>query len=148
MADTSTEQLPIGKRIMRYRVRAGMSRNQLSGLIGKSPSWLYKVERGVLMPDRLSVLSELATVLRVDISELAGAPVPTALVSPAATVRPPMRAGVSAPPASEEPAPPHVVVVAPPAPEESAPPPVVVVTPPAPQELAPPPPVVPTPEPS
>src|ERR1700704_3608088 len=131
MADTSTEQLPIGKRIMRYRVRAGMSRSQLSGLIGKSPSWLYKVERGVLMPDRLSVLSELATVLRVDINELAGAPVPTALVSPAATVRPPIRAGVSAPPASEEP------VVAPPAPEESDPPPVVVVTPTAPEELTP-----------
>jgi transcriptional regulator with XRE-family HTH domain len=154
MADISTEQLPIGKRIMRYRVRAGMSRNQLSGLIGKSPSWLYKVERGVLMPDRLSVLSELASVLRVDISELAGAPVPTALLSPAAAVRPrvpavvsapqvsigraPVPAGVSAPPADEEPAPPLAVVVMPPAPEEPGPPLAVVAGLPAPDELAPP----------
>jgi transcriptional regulator with XRE-family HTH domain len=168
MADISTEQLPIGQRVMRYRVRAGMSRAQLSGLIGKSPSWLYKVERGVLMPDRLSVLSELATVLRVDISELAGAPVPTALLSPAATVPRPVPATVvhevegAAPPASNgsvpEPAgvpapPPAVVAVpppseepavvsAPPASEEPAPPPAVVAVPPATEEPAPPPAVV------
>jgi transcriptional regulator with XRE-family HTH domain len=146
MADTSTEQLPIGKRIMRYRVRAGMSRAQLSGLIGKSPSWLYKVERGVLVPDRLSVLSELATVLRVDIGELAGAPVPTALLSPAATVPPPVPAAVvhevedAAPPVSEEPA----VVVVPPASEEPA---VVSAVPPF-DELAPPLAVVAAPPPS
>ncbi|MEA2614686.1 MAG: hypothetical protein QOE72_469 [Chloroflexota bacterium] len=137
MADISTEQLPIGKRIMRYRVRAGMSRNQLSGLIGKSPSWLYKVERGVLMPDRLSVLSELASVLRVDISELAGAPVPTALMSPAAPVRPRVPAVVSAAQASIGPAPVPAVIAMPPAPEEPAPPLAVVAVPPAPEEPAP-----------
>src|SRR5438270_12756999 len=80
MADHSIEQLPIGQRIMRYRVRAGMSRAQLPGLIGKSPSWLYKVERGLLTPDGLSVLSDLVQVLRVDIGQLAGAIVPTAIV--------------------------------------------------------------------
>jgi transcriptional regulator with XRE-family HTH domain len=135
MADISTEQLPIGKRIMRYRVRAGMSRNQLSGLIGKSPSWLYKVERGVLMPDRLSVLSELASVLRVDISELAGAPVPTALLSPAATARPRVPAVVSAP---QELTPPLAAVAASPAPVELTPPPAVVAVPPASEETPPP----------
>jgi transcriptional regulator with XRE-family HTH domain len=61
-------------------VRAGLSRTQLSGLIGKSPSWLYKVERGVLAPpDRISVLSELARVLRIELDDLLTEP-----VSPAA----------------------------------------------------------------
>ncbi|HEY2703647.1 MAG TPA: helix-turn-helix transcriptional regulator [Candidatus Dormibacteraeota bacterium] len=120
MADHPSEQLPIGQRIMRYRVRAGMSRAQLSGLIGKSPSWLYKVERGLLTPDRLSVLSELAAVLRVDISELAGAPVHPALVPP-----PPANVAApdgAAPPAPEPPAPPPAPVVVLAAVEDAAPP--------------------------
>jgi transcriptional regulator with XRE-family HTH domain len=70
----------LGERIHRHRVRAGLSRTQLSGLIGKSPSWLYKVERGVLAPpDRISVLSELARVLRIELDDLITDP-----VSPAA----------------------------------------------------------------
>jgi transcriptional regulator with XRE-family HTH domain len=70
----------VGERIHRHRVRAGLSRTQLSGLIGKSPSWLYKVERGVLAPpDRISVLSELARVLRIELDDLLTDP-----VSPAA----------------------------------------------------------------
>ncbi|HEY0409647.1 MAG TPA: helix-turn-helix transcriptional regulator, partial [Candidatus Dormibacteraeota bacterium] len=131
-----TGQLPIGQRIMRYRVRAGLSRAQLSGLIGKSPSWLYKVERGVLMPDRLSVLSELATVLRVDISELAGAPVPTALLSPTGPVprliaaTAPHEVEGAAPRARIQPAPKPVVIAAPPVAIEHAPEPVVVAAPP------------------
>ncbi|HEV7465635.1 MAG TPA: helix-turn-helix transcriptional regulator [Candidatus Dormibacteraeota bacterium] len=73
-------QRTLGERIHRYRVRAGLSRTQLSGLIGKSPSWLYKVERGVLAPpDRISVLSELARVLRIEVDDLLIEP-----VSPAA----------------------------------------------------------------
>lgn len=74
------DQRTTGERIHRHRVRAGLSRTQLSGLIGKSPSWLYKVERGVLAPpDRISVLSELARALRIEVDDLLTEP-----VSPAA----------------------------------------------------------------
>jgi transcriptional regulator with XRE-family HTH domain len=70
------DERTLGERIHRHRVRAGLSRTQLSGLIGKSPSWLYKVERGVLAPpDRISVLSELARVLRIDLDDLVTDPV-------------------------------------------------------------------------
>jgi transcriptional regulator with XRE-family HTH domain len=70
----------LGERIHRHRVRAGLSRTQLAGLIGRSSSWLYKVERGVLAPpDRISVLSELARVLRIEVDDLL-----TDAVSPAA----------------------------------------------------------------
>jgi Helix-turn-helix domain len=94
-ADRPSDVRTIGETIMRLRVRAGMSRVQLSGLIGKSPSWLYKVERGDLIPDRLAVLAELARVLRVDLAELAGRPVPAPLMS--ATARPQPVAGPAVP---------------------------------------------------
>jgi transcriptional regulator with XRE-family HTH domain len=71
MGRPEADERTLGERIHRHRVRAGLSRTQLSGLIGKSPSWLYKVERGVLAPpDRISVLSELARVLRIEVDDL------------------------------------------------------------------------------
>jgi Helix-turn-helix domain len=87
VVDGSSDGRTIGETIMRLRVRSGLSRVQLSGLIGKSPSWLYKVERGDLIPDRLAVLAELARVLRVDLGELAGRPVPAPLMSAMARPR-------------------------------------------------------------
>jgi transcriptional regulator with XRE-family HTH domain len=80
MTDPRSDERTMGERIMRYRVRAGLSRAQLSGLIGRSPSWLYKVERGVLPADRLSDLANLTRILKVQLSELVGEPVPVALV--------------------------------------------------------------------
>jgi transcriptional regulator with XRE-family HTH domain len=46
----------------------------LAGLVGRSESWLSQVERGVRDVDRMSVLVELAKVLRVELSELVGQP--------------------------------------------------------------------------
>jgi DNA-binding XRE family transcriptional regulator len=61
----------VGERIRRHRVRAGLSRAKLGDLIGRSQSWVFKVEAGDLRPDRLSVLVELARVLNIDVAELA-----------------------------------------------------------------------------
>src|ERR1700704_6335165 len=97
MTSPRLDQRTMGERIMRHRVRAGLSRTQLSGLIGRSPSWLYKVERGILLADRLSDLANLARILNVDPAELVGGPFPGALAHPRAPR--PVRPGV-APPAS------------------------------------------------
>ena len=43
----------------------------LAGLIGMSRSWLSQVERGIRGVDRLSTLNDLATVLRIDVADLA-----------------------------------------------------------------------------
>jgi transcriptional regulator with XRE-family HTH domain len=80
MTNLRLDERTMGERIMRYRVRAGLSRAQLSGLIGRSPSWLYKVERGVLPADRLSDLANLTRILKVQLADLVGEPVPVALV--------------------------------------------------------------------
>jgi transcriptional regulator with XRE-family HTH domain len=80
MTNPGGDERTMGERIMRYRVRAGLSRAQLSGLIGRSPSWLYKVERGVLPADRLSDLANLTRILKVQLADLVGEPVPVALV--------------------------------------------------------------------
>ncbi len=64
----------IGERIAIYRTRRGISQVVLAGLVGRSESWLSQVERGVRDVDRVSVLVELAKVLRVELSELVGQP--------------------------------------------------------------------------
>src|SRR5437763_7262321 len=62
----------VGGRIAAYRRRRGLSQAALAGLIGRSESWLSQVERGVRSVDRLSVLLDLARVLRVELAELTG----------------------------------------------------------------------------
>jgi transcriptional regulator with XRE-family HTH domain len=64
----STESL--GARIARLRRRRGMSQVACAGLVGRSEDWLSKVENGRIPIDRLSVLRELARVLRVDVLTL------------------------------------------------------------------------------
>jgi transcriptional regulator with XRE-family HTH domain/uncharacterized protein YejL (UPF0352 family) len=61
----------IGARVARWRRRRGISQVALAGLVGRSESWLSQVERGVRDVDNLSVLRELARVLRIDLDELA-----------------------------------------------------------------------------
>ena len=68
------KDLTVGERIAFYRRRRGMSQAVLAGLLGKSESWLSKVERGDRRVDRMSVISEIAAVLRVSPSELTGQP--------------------------------------------------------------------------
>ncbi|MDA8062963.1 MAG: helix-turn-helix transcriptional regulator, partial [Actinomycetota bacterium] len=54
----------MGERIAIYRTRRGISQVVLAGLVGRSESWLSQVERGVRDVDRVSVLVEMAKVLR------------------------------------------------------------------------------------
>jgi transcriptional regulator with XRE-family HTH domain len=62
--------MQIGERIAAYRKRRGMSQDALAGLVGMSRSWLSQVERGIHTVDRLSTLTDLAAVLRVDVADL------------------------------------------------------------------------------
>ena len=64
--------MQIGERIAAYRKRRGMSQDALAGLVGMSRSWLSQVERGIHTVDRLSTLTDLAAVLRVDVADLIG----------------------------------------------------------------------------
>jgi transcriptional regulator with XRE-family HTH domain len=67
-----------GRRIAIHRRRRGLSQAALAGLVGRSESWLSQVERGVRSVDRLSLLLDLAEVLRVDLEALTGRPGPNA----------------------------------------------------------------------
>ncbi|MET8042004.1 helix-turn-helix transcriptional regulator [Micromonospora sp. NPDC005215] len=62
----SSDDLPIGRRVARWRVRRSMTQQQLADRLCRSKSWVDKVERGVRALDRYSVIQELAEVLRVD----------------------------------------------------------------------------------
>src|SRR4029434_10700453 len=66
--------MPIGERIAIYRRRRGLTQLVLAGLIGRSESWLSQVERGIRPIDRLSVLIEIAHVLKVIVTDLTGQP--------------------------------------------------------------------------
>lgn len=64
----------VGERIAAYRRRRGLSQAALAGLVGRSESWLSQVERGIRSVDRLSVLLDVAKVLRVEVEALTGVP--------------------------------------------------------------------------
>ncbi|MER5705178.1 helix-turn-helix domain-containing protein [Micromonospora sp. NPDC002296] len=57
--------LPIGRRMAELRVRRGMNQQVFADRIGKSKSWVDKVERGVRTLDRLSVIETVAAALGV-----------------------------------------------------------------------------------
>lgn len=59
-------ELPIGRRVAYWRVRRRMSQQIFADRLGKSKSWVDKVERGVRRLDKFSVVCEIAEVLRVD----------------------------------------------------------------------------------
>ncbi|MFY1577897.1 helix-turn-helix domain-containing protein [Verrucosispora sp. WMMD703] len=58
-------EVPIGRRVAQLRVRRGMSQQVFADRIGKSKSWVDKVERGVRNLDRLSVIHAISGVLGV-----------------------------------------------------------------------------------
>jgi transcriptional regulator with XRE-family HTH domain len=60
----------VGEKVAAHRKRRGLSQDALAGLVGKSRTWLSQVERGLRDVDRLSTLSELAGVLRVEVADL------------------------------------------------------------------------------
>ncbi|MDG4818374.1 helix-turn-helix transcriptional regulator [Micromonospora sp. WMMD956] len=77
----TNRELPIGRRVARLRTRRRMTQQMLADRLGKSKSWVDKVERGVRALDRYTVIQELAAALRVDPVTLLGR---DALPSPAA----------------------------------------------------------------
>lgn len=69
----TSSEFSVGDRIRFYRERRGISQAVLGHLCGRSEDWVSKVERGVLPVDRISVLLEVARVLRLrDLSDLTG----------------------------------------------------------------------------
>ncbi|MFI9641848.1 helix-turn-helix domain-containing protein [Micromonospora sp. NPDC051925] len=74
------DELPIGRRVARWRVRRRMTQQMLADRLGKSKSWVDKVERGVRSLDRYSTVQEIAEVLRLDPAVLLDPrkPLPTA----------------------------------------------------------------------
>ena len=90
----------LGLRIGRLRRRRGVSQVVLAGLVGRSESWLSQVERGVRAVDSLTVLRDLARVLRVDLDDL----VPDSTISgrhPGRPVEGDIERALFAPPAGE-----------------------------------------------
>ncbi|TDB96709.1 XRE family transcriptional regulator [Micromonospora fluostatini] len=69
-------EFPIGRRMARWRVRRRMSQQVFADRLGKSKSWVDKVERGVRALDRMSVIQEVAGVLRIDPAVLLGEDTP------------------------------------------------------------------------
>ncbi|MFI6235368.1 helix-turn-helix domain-containing protein [Micromonospora sp. NPDC050784] len=68
----TNDDLPIGRRVARWRVRRSMTQQMLADRLRRSKSWVDKVERGVRALDRYSVIQELAHVLQVDPEVLLG----------------------------------------------------------------------------
>ncbi|MEU7754290.1 helix-turn-helix domain-containing protein [Micromonospora sp. NPDC049171] len=68
----TNDDLPIGRRVARWRVRRSMTQQMLADRLRRSKSWVDKVERGVRTLDRYSVIQELAHALRVDPEVLLG----------------------------------------------------------------------------
>ncbi|WP_089157879.1 helix-turn-helix domain-containing protein [Micromonospora sp. NBS 11-29] len=73
---------PIGRRVARWRVRRRLTQQMLADRLGRSKSWVDKVERGVRRLDRYPVIQEVADVLRVEPSVLLAAPVLPATGAP------------------------------------------------------------------
>ncbi|WSA12678.1 helix-turn-helix domain-containing protein [Micromonospora sp. NBC_01813] len=61
-----------GRRVALWRVRRRMTQQVFADRIGRSKSWVEKVERGVRRLDRFSLIQQVAEVLRVDPAELLG----------------------------------------------------------------------------
>ncbi|MGW4498955.1 helix-turn-helix domain-containing protein [Micromonospora sp. NPDC004336] len=68
----SVELLPVGRRVAYWRGRRKLSQQVFADRLGKSKSWVDKVERGVRSLDKLSTLQEIARVLRIDAATLVG----------------------------------------------------------------------------
>ncbi|MCN0153376.1 helix-turn-helix domain-containing protein [Salinispora arenicola] len=66
------DELPIGRRVAYWRGRRKMSQQVFADRLGKSKSWVDKVERGVRRLDKFSVIYEIADTLRVDVQLLLG----------------------------------------------------------------------------
>ncbi|MFV2019015.1 helix-turn-helix domain-containing protein [Micromonospora sp. LOL_023] len=72
-------ELPIGRRVAQLRARRGLTQQVFADRIGKSHSWVDKVERGIRSLDRISVVHTVAAVLGVT---------PETILGPTTTRRP------------------------------------------------------------
>ncbi|NJP23205.1 helix-turn-helix domain-containing protein [Microbispora hainanensis] len=62
----------LGRRVAYWRRRRGLTQQILADRIGRSTSWLRKVEAGVRSADRLSAPDSLCEALNVDLQTLIG----------------------------------------------------------------------------
>ena len=62
--------LPVGRRVAQWRVRRNMTQQQFADRLGKSKSWVDKVERGVRRLEQVSNLRMVAETLRIDLEVL------------------------------------------------------------------------------
>ncbi|MFE5884558.1 helix-turn-helix domain-containing protein [Streptomyces hydrogenans] len=67
-------QQGIGRRVRAARVAAGLTQEELSGLVGRSVSWMESVEAGRMPLDRFSVICSIAEVCDVDPVWILGQP--------------------------------------------------------------------------
>lgn len=97
--------LSIGQRVQLYRERRGMTRAVLGGLVGRSAEWVKWIEKGKGLPPRLPMLENLASVLRVPLSDLVGDDSPQIrdMSGPAHSALPQVRAAINAPSGDVEP---------------------------------------------
>ncbi|GGM58068.1 transcriptional regulator [Micromonospora sonchi] len=64
--------IPLGRRVAELRAGRGMSQQAFADRLGKSKSWVDKIERGVRKLDRYSVIRDIADVLRLGLDMLLG----------------------------------------------------------------------------
>ncbi|HEY6794180.1 MAG TPA: helix-turn-helix transcriptional regulator [Kineosporiaceae bacterium] len=67
-------EMTTGQRVARARRRKGWTQAELAQRVGRSASWVAKIEGGFASLDRRSVLDHLADVLGVEVVELTGQP--------------------------------------------------------------------------
>ncbi|WP_405107644.1 helix-turn-helix domain-containing protein [Micromonospora sp. NBC_01405] len=68
----SGDRLPVGRRVAYWRGRRKLSQQVFADRLGKSKSWVDKVERGVRSLDKVSTLQDIAAALRIDTAVLLG----------------------------------------------------------------------------
>ncbi|WP_405115334.1 helix-turn-helix domain-containing protein [Micromonospora sp. NBC_01405] len=77
----SGDLLPVGRRVAYWRGRRKLSQQVFADRLGKSKSWVDKVERGVRSLDKVSTLRDIAAALRIDTAVLLGRDVQPAVVA-------------------------------------------------------------------
>src|SRR5260370_37046390 len=66
------DDLELGARIAYWRERRGVTQKLLADRIGRSKSWIEKVEAGIRSANRLPILLSICHELRVDLPVLVG----------------------------------------------------------------------------
>lgn len=66
----ATNHLTSGQRVAYYRKRRGITQDALAGLVGRTVSWVEKIESGRAPLDRVSTLAQVAKVLDLSIYDL------------------------------------------------------------------------------